>query len=76
MEEQIFTFYIEGKNESNIKFKTFTTVKLAKVILTMLCARGGGEGGGETCESDSNYNMCLGEGVLLGKKDKDDRRKS
>ena len=33
MQEQIFTFYIESKNESNIKFKTFTTVKPAKVIL-------------------------------------------
>ena len=44
MEEQITTFYIEGKNESTIKFKTFTTVKLAKVILTIICARGGGGG--------------------------------
>ena len=33
MQEQIFAFYTECKNESNIKVKTFTTIKLAKMIL-------------------------------------------
>ena len=32
MQEQIFTFYIESKNETNIK--VFTTKKLAKMIRT------------------------------------------
>ena len=34
MQEHIFASHIEGKNESNIKVKMFTTMKPDKAILT------------------------------------------